>query len=227
MLGRDFTAADEKVTLPQVVILGHGFWQQRFGSDPGIVGKTHGAGWESVTVAGVLASDIPIMSAAQVWIPTPMLSPGMATRQSFLRLVGRLSPGSRSEQAQADLDSISHELAEKSPTTNANWSVRLEPLADVKVGPVRSGLWILLGAVGLVLLIACSNVANLFWRAAWRGKPRWRSVPRWEPSGAGSFAELLTESLLLAATGGVAAILLASWAVDAVRRFGARNFPAK
>jgi putative ABC transport system permease protein len=225
MLGRSFMPADERVTLPQVVILSHGFWQQRFGSDSGMVGKTLVLDGESVTVAGVLASDLPIMSGAQVWIPTPMLAPGMTTHSHFLRLVGRLKPGVTQLQAQADLDSIARELSEKFPTTNADWSVRLEPLADVKVGPVRSGLWILLGAVGLVLLIACSNVANLLLA---RGVARQTEIAIRSALGAKRgriIRQLLTESLLLAAAGGVAAILLASWAVDAVRRFGPAQLP--
>jgi putative ABC transport system permease protein len=225
MLGRSFTAADEKVTLPQVVILGHSYWQQRFGGDARIVGTTLALDGESVTVAGVLASDIPIMSSAQVWIPTPMLAPGMTGHSHFLRLVGRLKPGVTQQQAQADLDSIAHELGEKYPATNTDWSVRLEPLADVKVGPVRSGLWILLGAVGLVLLIACSNVANLLLA---RGVSRQTEIAIRTALGAKRgriIRQLLTESFLLAGAGGLAAILLASWAVDAVRRFGPAQFP--
>jgi putative ABC transport system permease protein len=227
MLGRLFTQADENVTQPQVVILGHGYWQQKFGGDRNVIGRTLSIGGDDVSIAGVLGADIPLMSGAQVWIPAPMLNPGMAKRTGghFLWLVGKLKPGIDFKQAQSDLDSISRDLSQRYPATNTDWSVRLEPLRDVKVGPVRSALWILLGAVGLVLLIACSNVANLLLA---RGAARQREVAIRTALGATRgrvIRQLLTESLLLAALGGAAALLLASWGVDALRTMGPAQVP--
>ena len=226
LFGRGFTRADEKVAYPQAVILGHAFWQQRFGGDRSIVGKRLALGGDTVTVAGVLSSDIPLLSAAQVWIPMPLLNPGMTNRRGhFLRLIGRLRPGVTIQKAQADMDSVARDLSQRYPLTNADWNVRLEPLRDVKVGPVRSTLWILLGAVGVVLLIACSNVANLLLA---RGAVRQREVAIRIALGAKRgrlIRQFLTESLLLALAGGLLAVLLSSWGVDALRTFGPADLP--
>ncbi len=225
-LGRSFTRADEQVSQPQVVMLGHAIWQQRFGGDRSVVGRTLALGGESVTVIGVLSQDLPLLSSAQVWIPLPMLNQGLGNRQGhFLRLIGKMKPGVSLHTAQADLDSIARFNARLYPATNTDWTVRLESLSDVKVGPVRSALWILLGAVALVLLIACSNVANLVLargvarnkEAAIRaalGARRGRLVRQW-----------VTESVMLTSGGGVAAMALALWGVEALRSFGPADLP--
>ncbi|HWZ33467.1 MAG TPA: ABC transporter permease [Bryobacteraceae bacterium] len=225
-IGRGFARADENATLPQVVILGHTIWQQRFGGDHEIIGKSLKLDGERVTVIGVLGTDIPLITTAQIFVPAPMLNPGMKVANArFLRLIGRMKNGATSNQAQADLGSIARQLAEGEPATHTDWTVRLESLADVKVGSVRSALWILLGAVGLVLLIACSNVANLLLA---RGAARQREVAIRAALGAGRMRivrQLLTESVMLAMLGGVVAISLASWAVEGLKRFGPPDLP--
>jgi putative ABC transport system permease protein len=225
-IGRGFTRADENATLPQVVILGHTIWQQHFGGDREIIGKSLKLDGERVTVIGVLGTDIPLITTAQIFVPAPMLNPGMKVANArFLRLIGRMKDGANLTQAQADLGSIARRLAEAEPALHTDWTVRLESLADVKVGSVRSALWILLGAVGLVLLIACSNVANLLLA---RGAARQREVAIRAALGAGRMRiirQLLTESVLLAMLGGAVAIALAGWAVDALKRFGPVDLP--
>jgi putative ABC transport system permease protein len=174
----------------------------------------------------VLGTDIPLITTAQIFVPAPMLNPGMKVANArFLRLIGRIKEGATLAQAQVDLGSIARRLAEADPVSHTDWTVRLESLADVKVASVRSALWILLGAVGLVLLIACSNVANLLLA---RGAARQREVAIRVALGAGRMRiirQLLTESVLLAMLGGAVAIALASWAVEGLKRFGPADLP--
>jgi hypothetical protein len=119
LLGRDFLAGDEQVKTPQVAILGYGLWKRNFGADRTIVGRTIRMDGESLTVVGVLPSDLPLLSEAQIWLPTPMLNPGMNIRLGHsLKAVGRLKPGVTREQSQADLAAIALRLAHQYPNTN-------------------------------------------------------------------------------------------------------------
>ncbi len=137
-LGRDFVPADEQVNLPQVAILGYGIWVRNFGGDRNILGRTVRMDGQSLTVVGVLSSDLPLLSEAQMWLPTPMLNPGMNIRLGHsLKAIGRLKPGVSLEQSQADLDAIALQLAHQYPDTNKDWWMRQRPLRDVLVGPVR------------------------------------------------------------------------------------------
>ena len=164
-IGRDFTQADEQFEMPQSVILGHGIWMRAFGSDPSIVGKTIRLDGNSVTVVGVLPTDIPLLSEAQIWQPTPLRNPGMQFRRGhFLKVIGLRKTNVSQAQAIADMDSISDRLGSEYPDTNKGWSLRQRPLAEVLIGPVRPAMLLIAGAVGLLLLIACGNVANLLAR---------------------------------------------------------------
>jgi putative ABC transport system permease protein len=207
------------------VILGRGFWQQHFGGSPSVIGKTLRLDGNSVTVAGVMP-DVPLLMDVQVMVPMPMLNPGMTIRHShFLRLIGKIKPDVTFVQAQADLDAIAHRLGEQYPDSEKGWSVRLQPLSDELIGPVKGVLLLLLCAVGLVLLIACANVANLLLvRATGRSK----EVAIRAALGASRrrlVSQFLAESLVLALIGGAAAILLASWGVAALRSSGPADLP--
>jgi putative ABC transport system permease protein len=226
MLGRTIQEADEQATDPQVIVLSYGLWQGRFGGDPGVVGRTFQLGGSSVKVIGVMPAGFAYPPHAELWFPAPLLNTGMQVRQAhFLRPLGLLKPGVALAQAQSELDAIAGRLAQQFPDTNKRWSLSLEPMQDVIVGPVRPALLILLGAVAFVLLIACANVANLLLA---RNAARRKEMAIRAALGAGRarvVRQLLTESVLLAAAGGGLAVLLAMWGVGFLRSLGAGNLP--
>jgi len=224
--GRVFEASDEKTTDPQVVILSHHLWQERFGSDPNVIGESVTLDDKTRTVVGVLAKDISLLSQADLWFPAPFQNQGMQSRRShFLRPVGLLRRGVSISQAQAELNTIAAGLGREYPVTNAGWSLRLEPLQSVLVGSARLPLLVLLAAVGLVLLMACANVASLLLS---RNTVRQREIVIRTAIGAGRsrlVRQLLTESLLLALAGGAAGILLANAGVEFLKGLGPQSLP--
>jgi predicted permease len=224
--GRIFDLSDEKTTDPQVVILSHHLWQERFGSDPNVIGKSVTLDDKTRTIVGVLANDLSVLTQADLWFPAPFQNQGMQSRHShFLRPVGLLRRGVTISQAQAELDTIAARLGREYPVTNAGWSLRLEPLQSVLVGSVRLALLVLLAAVGFVLLIACANVASLLLS---RNTVRQREIVIRTALGAGRsrlVRQLLTESLLLALAGGAAGILIANAGVELLKGLGPQSLP--
>jgi putative ABC transport system permease protein len=224
--GRVFKESDEKTTDPEAVILSHHLWQDRFGGDPSAIGKSVTLDGKSRTVVGVLATDIPLLSEADLWFPAPFLNQGMQSRRShFLRPIGLLKPGVTIFQAQSELDAIAASLAAQFPVTNTGWSVKLDPLQNVLIGNVRPAFMVLIGAVSLVLLIACANIASLLFA---RNTARRREIAIRIALGAGRsrlLRQLLTESLVLALAGGVAGIFLANAAVELLKQLGPQSLP--
>ena len=226
LLGRDFIFEDEKVKMPQVAILGYGVWRRNFGGDPTIVGRTIRMDGESLTVVGVLPSDFPFLSEAQIWLPTPMLNPGMNMRLGHsLKAVGRLKPGVKPEQSQADLNSIALRLGHQYPETNKGWSLRQRPLRDVLIGPVRPALLLMWVAVALLLLIACLNVANLLLARSVVRQQEFALRAALGASGSRLIRQALTESMVMSLAGGGLGVLIATLAVHAVHVFGPSNVP--
>jgi predicted permease len=222
VLGRDFTATDDRVGAPPVVVLSERLWRARYGSDPAIAGTTVRVAGVPSTVLGVMPPGFAFPYDAQIWRPLAALPP--ETREArdarLLDAMGRLRPGATVEQATAELSGITAALTERHPETNRDTAPRVEPLAGI-AAPLVAVMMALLGAVGFVLLIACANVANLLLaRAAARsrdvtvrlalGASRWR-VSR----------QLLVESLLLAAAGGVCGLALAAVGVRFFRQAAA------
>ena len=226
ILGRDFTQSDEPFNLPQVAILGHSIWMHSFGSDPSIVGKTIRVDGMGVTVVGVLPTDVPLLSEAQLWQPAPMLNQGMQFRRGhFLKVIGLRKSGVTQAQANADMDAIADRLSRQYSDTNQGWSLRQRPLSEVLIGPVRPAMLLITGAVGLLLLIACGNVANLLLA---RSTARQREFAVRGALGATRgrmIRQTLTESMVLALAGGALGTLGAIWVVRVFRAIGPSSLP--
>ncbi|MGA8406829.1 MAG: ABC transporter permease [Candidatus Acidiferrales bacterium] len=224
--GRVFNVADEKTTDPESVILSHHMWQENFGSDPKVIGKSIALDGKTRTIVGVLASDIPLLTRADLWFPAPFENERMQSRRShFLRPIGLLKPGVTMSQAQSELDVIAARLGSQYPATNAGFSAKLEPLHNVLIGDVGPAFMVLIAAVALVLLITCANIASLILA---RNTTRQREIAIRTAIGAGRsrlIRQLLTESLVLALAGGAAGILLANAGVEFLKQLGPESLP--
>ena len=230
-LGRVFLPDEDKPGRGHVVLLSDGLWHRRFGADRGICGRNLTMNGEEYEIIGVLPRAFQYPRETEVWVPLVFsqqdLSPDSRGNHGLL-VIGRIKENLTLDQARADMQSVSNRIIEENqnyPYRRFNFSVLLVPLLEQEIGDIKLALWVMLGAVGLVLLIACTNVANLLLvRSSAReremavrqalGVSRWRLV-----------RQLLTESTVLGLAGGVAGLLLGYLALRVLVSLSATSFP--
>ncbi|MCC7376765.1 MAG: ABC transporter permease [Verrucomicrobiales bacterium] len=226
LLGRVFASDEDAPGKDQVIVLGHGFWQRRFGGDPSVVGRTLRLNDQSHTVIGVLAPTVLPWGPADFVVPIGVQPNDINQRGShWLQVFGRLEPGETVERAGTELSQIAARLRPLYPAWKQGWGATLVPLHEQVTGDSKPTLLVLFGAVGCVLLIACSNVANLL-LAKSSGRRKEMALRTALGAGRGRIVrQLLTESVLLALTGAALGLLFAFWGVGAIQRLNATNLP--
>lgn len=226
LLGRPFSAEEQIEGKDGVAIISHGLWQRRFGGDRSVVGKVIQTNGRLRTVIGVMPPGFAFPAEVDLYLP---IAPSAATRARrnlyWVSVIGRLNEGVTVAQAQADLDAITANIVRQFPRESGR-AARVVGVHAWTVRNVRTALWVLLGAVGCVLLIACANLANLLLA---RGLARRREIAVRVALGAGReriARQLLAESLLLAVGGGMVGLLLAQLVLDVIKTMSAASLPS-
>ena len=211
LLGRTFSAEEDRPGAPPVVIVSNEFWQQRLGTNPNVIGSSISLNGTPATIVGVMPPRFTFPGATAVWYPAgEPTDPRMRGQHSFT-ILGRLAPGVTMPTADREVAGIAKQLETEYPSDNAKRGARVQSMTEAIVGNVRPQLFVLLGAVALVLLIVCVNVANLFLA---RATARTREVAVRTALGAGSrrlARQFLTESFVVTAIGSVLALVVAYW----------------
>ena len=216
-LGRDFLPGDDEPGRNQVVLLSNRIWRERYGADPGIIGRDIRMDGRPYTVVGILPAGTSDRLPADLWMPLTFAPDEVNHTSRTLLVKGRLKPGVSIEQAQQEMTSIAADLARRLPASNKGWSVSVEPLQNNFLSAeARTTLWLLLAAVGFVVAIACVNVANLLLA---RGTVQEREIAIRASLGASRgriIRQVITTSLVIAGAGGLLGILSGAWLLQAL-----------
>lgn len=229
-LGRTLSTEDHEDGRNRVVVLSHGAWQRHFGGDPGVVGRSVSLSGEPFTVAGVMPAEFGFPDGGvEAWAPLSLIPESGVPRLRFVRwlnVVGRLDPTASLEAAREEMGVVARRLASEYPEANEGLTrVTVRPLHDVLVGPVRPALLAVFGAVGLVLLVACANVASL---TLARSEERARELAVRAALGAGRRTlarQLVTESVALGLMGGAVGLGLGIWGTRALLALAPEGIP--
>ena len=224
MLGRTFTKQEDLPNGGHVVVLSYGFWQRRFGGNPKVIGGALSLGNEPYTVVGVLGKDFVSDPEAEIWVPF-QFEPNSTNQGHFFMVAGMLRPGITLAQANAQMKLAFAQFHRLYPLSNPKVGFAVEPLRDAIVGDARKSLLVLLGAVGMVLLIACANVANLLLVRATGRKREFAIRSALGASRTRIVGQLLTESVLLSVTGGVIGLALGYAGVRALLAISPAGLP--
>jgi putative ABC transport system permease protein len=215
--GRWFTADEDAPDKEHVALISDGLWKRRFGTDPQIVGKSIQLNGEPYTIIGVMPANFNFPNPNyEVWAPLALDSSKYDRTHGFLQGVARLKPNVTIEQARADLQSIEEQIKRDNPSWGRGLAVKVLPLREYRFGDLDRPLLILLGAVALVLLVACVNVANLMFG---RATAKWKEMAVRSALGASRWSlvrMLLVESAMLGAVSGALGLLLANYGIDAL-----------
>ncbi|HET6372375.1 MAG TPA: ABC transporter permease, partial [Candidatus Polarisedimenticolia bacterium] len=227
-LGRTLVPDDDRAGAEPVVLLSHGFWLREFGARPDVVGDSITFGSKRYGIVGVMPEELRIPGLdAEAWVPVHTIMPEVDQYRSahVVRAIGRLRPGVSHDQARADMEALALRLETQYPRDNTGVRFLFLPLLERFVGDVRPAILMLAAAVGMVLLIACANVANL---ALSRSSGRLKEVAIRAAMGASRtrlVLHLLSESLLVSLMGGAAGLVLAVWLTDLLIQLGPRQIP--
>jgi putative ABC transport system permease protein len=227
MVGRTFTAAEDQPGAPRVAVIGYDLWQQRFGGRASVTGQTFSLDGVQYTIAGVMPNDFRFFTPVQLWAPIRFDARARNWPGRYLRVIARLQPGVTISRADAEMHMIAQRRALDFPQFDANWAANAQPLRENLTGDVRTGLLVLLGAVGFLLVIACANVANLMLA---RASARHKEIAIRASLGATRgrlVRQLLTESMLLAIVASLFGIGLAALGTHAIVALVPASFPTQ